>query len=359
MKNTLLVLLLLLSGCVATKEVENATYMQVSDEDQVVLYDSVYFKSSNVIRLETNEKSLLRGITKLCCDDGKMFIFDDALDKIVIFDMNGNYLNRVCYLGGGPEEYFAANDFCLDTENNQILLLCDRPYKLMRFDYNGKFLSSTKLNALFHDIATVGKFIYMTCPENVSDDQYPHSLCKYDANLNLKASYIPTRGNIKSNLYFNSGVNQLYSSSHLFFTRRFDNSIYQIGENGVEKKYDINFNDNALPDNLIQAEVTNKMTEDFQKRKLVFFIHNVVETQKCILFDTNIDMYMYDKQSKLLSKCKSIQIKKLDYFIGSFITVNNQPNMIAYELNTTILNMLRKNPNPENTSKLRQLANQV
>lgn len=229
----------------------------------------------------------------------------------------------------------------------------------MRFDYNGKFLSSTKLNALFHDIATVGKFIYMTCPENVSDDQYPHSLCKYDANLNLKASYISTRGNIKSNLYFNSGVNQLYSSSHLFFTRRFDNSIYQIGENGVEKKYDINFNDNALPDNLIQAEVTNKMTEDFQKRKLVFFIHNVVETQKCILFDTNIDMYMYDKQRKLLSKCKSIQIKKLDYFIGSFITVNNQPNMIAYELNTTILNMLRKNPNPEKTSKLRQLANQV
>lgn len=111
MKNTLLVLLLLLSGCVATKEVENATYMQVSDEDQVVLYDSVYFKSSNVIRLETNEKSLLRGITKLCCDDGKMFIFDDALDKIVIFDMNGNYLNRVCYLGGARKSILLQTIF--------------------------------------------------------------------------------------------------------------------------------------------------------------------------------------------------------------------------------------------------------
>lgn len=319
---------------------ENSLYVRAPDEIKGQMQGSEFFKSCRVLPLETNENSIFRMISKICCDDGKLFVFDRSLNKIIIFDMNGKYLTHILHIGGGPKEYQAALDFCLDTLKNQILLLCDRPQKVICYDYSGQFVNEFKLDGFYMNIATNTKSIFMSKPETTSGKKSNYALYRFSTDFNLEDSYFPVRDNITSIIY--ESFYQISSTKNVYFTRRFDNSIYLLGKNGVEKKYNIDFNKNSFSESLMNNEITTEITLNAKKSMLVYSIHNVIENNHYIMFRTNLSVYLYDKLSNELSAYKSIEVPDFGLGAGEYISIGNRGDMIATSLTASFLNLMKK-----------------
>lgn len=350
-------LLLALTGCIATKEVDNSVYVRAPDEIKGEMQGSQFFKSCRVLPLETNEKSIFRRLSKICCDDGKLFVFDRSLNKIIIFDMNGKYLTNILHIGGGPKEYQGACDFCLDTLKKQILLLCDRPQKVICYDYSGQFVKEHKLDGSYMNIATNTKSIFMSKPETISGKKSKYELYRFSTDFKLEDSYFPARDNITSIIY--ESAFQLSSTKNVHFTRRFDNSIYLLGENGVEKKYNIDFNMNSFSESLLNNEITTEIALNVKKKKLVYSIHNVIENKNYIMFTTNLSVYLYDKLGNELSAYKSIEVPDFGMGIGEYISIGNRGDMIATTLSASFLDLIRKSIGNIKNLNLLDLLKQV
>lgn len=71
-------------------------------EDKIILSD--YFKSAQVIPLETSVDCLLGEIKKVDVDDGLIFVLDNKRQGVYCFTKEGKYLYRIGSLGNGPKE---------------------------------------------------------------------------------------------------------------------------------------------------------------------------------------------------------------------------------------------------------------
>jgi hypothetical protein len=95
-----------------------------------------------VIPLETTEQSLLYSINKIQFWKNKIIVFTHY--KLCVFDDNGKFLFNVSRKGEGPEEYSALSNFFIQDEH--INLFDSDTRRLLSFDENGKFISSTAMN---------------------------------------------------------------------------------------------------------------------------------------------------------------------------------------------------------------------
>lgn len=163
MKYTCLFVLLLLSNVLAASEVKDVVQVKAQTENDNFLKGSKLFKSFKVIPLEKNNQSQMDlALTKIFSSDQMLFIFDKTKSQLVMFDFNGKYLNHIQPLQTASYYYESSSDFCLDTLNKRILLLCDLPQKLIYFNYQGEFIKEVKLNGFYTNIAVVGKSIYLS-----------------------------------------------------------------------------------------------------------------------------------------------------------------------------------------------------
>ncbi|MHC1780737.1 MAG: 6-bladed beta-propeller [Bacteroidales bacterium] len=79
-------------------------------------------KSINYIPLETNDSALISNISKIICENDKIYVSDNS-DKLYIFDLNGKYLNTLNRKGRGPGEYINLRNFKVDEKSGNILIL--------------------------------------------------------------------------------------------------------------------------------------------------------------------------------------------------------------------------------------------
>lgn len=161
-QNLLLSLLLLfvLTNCqnknITTEQSKQCEPIVLKSHKSSALNDK-YANLVNVIKLETNDSSLLSTITRIYMDENLFFIFDSYLSKLIIFNNEGKYINQIGKKGEGPKEYGALLDFCVSPQEKQIYLLCDHPNKMMVFDYQGNFIREKCFDILYRQIMVDNK----------------------------------------------------------------------------------------------------------------------------------------------------------------------------------------------------------
>jgi hypothetical protein len=288
------------------------------------LDDDDYFKDSRILFLETNDNSLLRKIDRICVHDNRIFIYDNTLNKIVIFDMDGKYLNHIHRIGYGPQEYDATMDFCLDTVNRQILLLCDRPYKIMKFKYSGEFIEEKRLDGLFFNIMACSEYIY--CNKHNPNPSEEYELFRLNSNCTVIDKSLLLKNEIV-NFRFSPGKN-LTTTLNTYYTRRFDNSIYKIENDKVKKEYIIDFKDNTLPENFPVNDESN-FYKNIKEKQYIYSITEVSESKNYIFFNTNIAIFVLDKEKGIVTGYKIIDNSKLQRGSNSYFSVGNNSEMIA------------------------------
>ncbi len=292
----------------------DSVYITFNDKEKIDL-DERYVTFIDTIRLETNDNSLLKYIDRICVDEDMYFFFDGSLSKIVIFDKEGNYVNQISKIGQGPGEYAQLSDFFVDTKEKQIVLLCDRPEKIMYFNYEGEFIKENYFNTLYMQIASDNEYIYVDNPFHPELE-------------NSQVIVLNKKGNIVSYqlpLLPDPGINLMApgncftKNSTIHYVRRFDNSIYEIKDGVVSQQYSIDFKQHNLPENIFDGiETPDQLHELAREKRYIYCLFNISDGEKYMLINTNIGIYIIDKEIS--------EIQKIDYIKNPLLPTDTKHN---------------------------------
>lgn len=114
-------------------------------EFEVLNYSEIY-DNVKMIQLETSEESIIGRVSKAhLLKNGNLLIFDRENKKILLFDENGFFLNKIGEYGKGEQEYQEPVAVVYDKYLEEVIVLDHNVKTLKFFDINGVFLRSVKL----------------------------------------------------------------------------------------------------------------------------------------------------------------------------------------------------------------------
>ena len=100
------------------------------------------FGKTEMIPLETLDNCLVGSEPIVLRLDQHHFFIQDYQNLVVFrFDRTGKYINSIGSLGMGPGEYPEIFDVGINPDT-QVVEILTPPGKMMRYDYNGTFMSS-------------------------------------------------------------------------------------------------------------------------------------------------------------------------------------------------------------------------
>lgn len=88
-------------------------------------------ESFSIIPLETTENSVIAAIDKIEIVNDSIYILDLLSKAVYIFDMKGNYIDKLFKLGNGPGEYVGITDM---TVTDSSIIIIDR-FSLKQIEY--------------------------------------------------------------------------------------------------------------------------------------------------------------------------------------------------------------------------------
>ena len=103
--------------------------------------------SSFIVSLETKNDGLIGRINKIQADDSIMVILDKTnQSRVMLFGMDGQFIQQLSKAGKGPGEYVYPVDFNIVKKRKEIWLIDGPSNKLMKYSYSGEYLSSLRLS---------------------------------------------------------------------------------------------------------------------------------------------------------------------------------------------------------------------
>ena len=134
------IVLLITNMMFSCKENNDQTIKSISIDFDNVMYIDI--SKGKVIEPETTNSSLLYDIVNIEFIKEKLII--QTRGKVVVFDKEGKFLSNVGTKGNGPDEY--TNLGSMHIKNEHIYLYDHMLRKVLCFDENGDFISSTVIN---------------------------------------------------------------------------------------------------------------------------------------------------------------------------------------------------------------------
>jgi hypothetical protein len=166
LKGIILLSFFIATVCVSCKNKELAKdypILKIDLQEQSVSILDV-FKSVNIIPLETTRESVFQYPSKIEIRDETIFVFDRSQSSLLMFRMDGRYIDKIHKVGRGPGEYLMACDFLLNNYFDEIRLL-DPTGSIYIYDINGNFINKEELPVPpynYHNLEMLDNSTYIT-----------------------------------------------------------------------------------------------------------------------------------------------------------------------------------------------------
>ncbi|MCD6564790.1 MAG: 6-bladed beta-propeller [Bacteroidales bacterium] len=218
---------------------------------------SQFIDSIVYIPLQTSENVLLgANVFKIIRAKQRYFVFDET--KIVVFDLQGNYLIDFGIKGRGPGEMVWPTDFVVDSLQNTVEILSRGDWKINQYSLlTGEFIGEYRIGLRANNLykRNPDRYIFYGEATNSSNKNVLNNLIFYSISDSMLSATLTVPLFLSS---FRGNSNNSFSTvkDGVLFMRQLDNNIYCIGDdNEVEIKFRINYGDQNIP-----------MEEDFFKK---------------------------------------------------------------------------------------------
>jgi len=166
--------------------------LETIDLDKAIITQKEIFLSEIASKieyfpLETDEDCFIAEVTQLFTFNNRFIVYDRSQQKVLIFDKNGKFINRIGKQGRGPGEYIEILRVNFNPYDS-IIVIKDNGYNF--YDINGKFLRRTLIYPMIGQIAFLNNNIVFSFdrPEFVFNDGFQIAIC--DNNFKLKKQFI-------------------------------------------------------------------------------------------------------------------------------------------------------------------------
>lgn len=261
------------------KKEDNVIQVDLDNPEKASLFD--YFRSIELIPLETSPDVLVKGFTKMVVHQGNYYALDKPQSIIFAFDPTGKCLFKIDKKGQGVGEYSFIEDFIINPYNGYLELL--EPYgEIHRFDLSGNYVESKRVTypgfRVVHTLAALDSSVYVfhTCFEpkkiiyyNLTDQKLLHEEFEEDREI----------GSYSNNPYS-------YKDEWFFF-RLFHPIIYKFGKEKLEPVFQFDFGKYATDGRTVT--LSKETQRNFSKRteeifdQFSYMIQSVRHNQKYIL----------------------------------------------------------------------------
>ena len=271
--------------------------------------------SENVeyIPLETTTISTIGKIDRIQIFEGNYFITDKRNAKgIYIFNSKGNFINKISPFGKGPHEITFMDDILYNKITKQIEIFDSARKKILVYDVNGEFIKEfdTKvyLNS-FYPIAENERYYYtgFRSFKGMLDIDKNYRLLKMNEEADLLNSffrYSDSQANQKI-VELQNNFFPIDNSDKVFFLEPYSNNVYELKRDSVILKYKLNFTNANIPDDLLESDENGKQglkKHDFVLKQSGALLNNILfEDTEELIFWYIKDVYRelhYNKKNK-------------------------------------------------------------
>jgi len=320
-KNLVLIMLfalLVIMGCKQKKQsvsTDNLQTINVDPRQNSKIKLSNIIDDINIVPLQTSDSSLLGEILGIKKVGGKFYI--KSSKNVYVFDSKGKFERKLGKNGKGPNEILAVTNFYIDDKNNTIEIYDGVKSQNILYDLKGNVIQSIKHKFRYgYDFiksSKEGYFFYL----GFDSDEIGELI--YVRNLENKehVDLLPYNETLSKYIHFGDLVNFVQNKYGTYFTRSFSNVIYQLGEDNIFPKYNIDFGSRDLPDKILYGNYgdVREFMMTCLKTNYAFRIIGFYEMKNFIIFGFHykkkIWNALYDKNSK---KCSVVSYYVDDYF---------------------------------------------
>ncbi|MDR2232027.1 MAG: 6-bladed beta-propeller [Tannerella sp.] len=169
----LLTISLLFVSCTGGKHGELPEFPVDRNQDYSLPLSEI-IEDITVIEPELTDESLIgygyggTGICRMIRTENNIIVVMGGLgspNTVLLFKQDGKFIQSVGSKGQGPGEYnFITNATC-DEANRHLFILTDRPFKIICYDLDGKFVKESLLNTngVYYDINYNNIELYLEC----------------------------------------------------------------------------------------------------------------------------------------------------------------------------------------------------
>ncbi|OFX79978.1 MAG: hypothetical protein A2X20_00090 [Bacteroidetes bacterium GWE2_40_15] len=250
---------------------DDTSSIELERNDEVSIFDLA--DSISILKLETNNESLIKGISKVIPYKNRFYIFDSRSQVIFCFDSTGNYLFKINRLGRGPEEYERVEDFNINSFNDQLILLVPWGF-ILTFDLDGNFISKTKLPEevkSYNNVYAINKDTLLFLSSNEYRAVYYSSKNKIIIDKCLGEDEMPEIGLTTGSVY-------TYDDSLYFSSVGLNNNVLNMSDPNRRIVYNWDFGSNNLTKARIRKALKYKL-KMIQKRE-VFDLTDIFEDNR-------------------------------------------------------------------------------
>ena len=145
MMKKLFILLILISFTMCSKKPQSdgAIFVDMDRPEKVSLFD--YFRSIELIPLETSSDVLIKGIYKMVIHQDRYYALDPVQRVIFVFDKTGSFLFKIDKKGQAAGEYSHIQDFNFNPFSGNLEIL--EPYgKVLIYDLSGNYIETKRID---------------------------------------------------------------------------------------------------------------------------------------------------------------------------------------------------------------------
>lgn len=303
------VLILLLGACYkGVQRGDDNIVVDLTANVQDILFYSSFVDSISYINLETTENCLIGKIKDVIISSERIFVLDDRLSIIWIFDKEGRYLNKIDSKGNGPEEYKTLKQFDYDEQNQTILLLDVWTKTILSYDLNGAFVKKVTLEMYPSDFVKLNDHNYLLSKACETDSTAGFYLV--DSLGYTKKKLIDRNRDYLYSCNFDWEFS-VFDDTVSFMAPDLDNVVYQYMSGQCIPTYPI----------VIKPEPTGKYNSDTSARHIKDFVRtNYIESSQWIFasywsseLDLRILFYSKERDEALIGKNTKNDLDGIEY----------------------------------------------
>ena len=152
------------------------------------LEDYVDFSDFEYVRLEANDSASIGSVRKAMVFDGRIYVADHRAKGVYIFEREGKFIKNPARLGSGGQEFARIDDFQIDRELRQLIVLDSENGTLTFYDLDGDFIrrDTIGLEAVYFETTAEGYLFYQNPYDSPQDDSQPYHLIRTDKQYRIQ-----------------------------------------------------------------------------------------------------------------------------------------------------------------------------
>lgn len=259
------------------------------DSEQERIADTTLFSSMREVRLESAPDCAINDIDKVLMADSTLYIMDRRQNKVLLFGLDGRHQGTIADIGRGRGEYIDLIDVAVDRYRRELLLLV-YPKGIMHYTLDGKFKHKDELDGSFINICCDSAYYYLRRETFANKEEARHSLMSVNKETGEQRNLL-SLGSERAPFCNMGGDDRLYDcGGRLFFTRYFDNNIYELADGGATALYSVDLGSYAFPESELKERFDcSELYLGAIKRNRIYAMTKLKVGRRYALMSSNLD----------------------------------------------------------------------